>query len=273
MVQVVETLLRVLPWLTTTLAANVIHYRSLFSARQEGRRHFIESAAALSSRRHFPGSSPDEHELLTFDLMQSAIMRKARYKIKVVHYSSTVLYVALFYAFLPELHLDEFVPGLGTAEGLVVGLLSGLVTILLDENRLGDMRTTWRPGVDYESRFWGFVWDAIRILCASSTPIEDCLFYHSWLYRVLVQSLSDDIEFESFTDVPLSMWSWTAWLVCNSALALYNGKEWRSSMLSGLLSLWVTARSGQLLDGVLALSVSRMTVNLWVVLTGQRQFW
>ncbi|KAG6543135.1 hypothetical protein Mapa_015384 [Marchantia paleacea] len=273
MVQVVETLLRILPWLTTTLAANVIHYRSLLHAREEGHRQFIESAAAITNRRHFPGSSPEEHELLTFDLMQSPIMRKARYKIKVVHYGSTVLYIALFYRFLPELYFDEFIPGLGTAEGLVVGLLSGLVTVLLDENRLGDMRTTWRPGVDYDSRFWGFVWDGIRILGALSTPIEDCLFYHSWLYRVFVQYLSEDIEYESFTDVPFSIWSWTAWLICNSAFAVYNGKEWRSSMLSGLLSLWVMARSGQFLDGILAMGVSRMTVNIWVVLTGQRQFW
>ncbi|KAL2650457.1 hypothetical protein R1flu_018585 [Riccia fluitans] len=269
-----ETLLRALPWLMTTLSANVIHYRSLLHARKEAHKQFEATAAvaATTNRRYFPGSSPEEHELLTFDLMQSAVMRKVRYKVKVVHYGTILVYIALFYQFLPELHWDEFNPGFGTVEGVVVGLLSGLVTVLLNENRLCDMRTPWRPAADFESGVLGFFWDAIRILGAITTPFEDCLFYHSWMYRSLVQYLSED-ENMSFTDVPFSCWSWTAWLACNSAFAVYNGKEWRSSLLSGLLALWVMGRKGQFLDGIIVLTACRMTVNAWVVLTGQRQFW
>ncbi|KAL3701204.1 hypothetical protein R1sor_019226 [Riccia sorocarpa] len=262
---------------TTESCSNIIHYRSLLHAKQEAHKQFKATAAlaAITNRRHFPGSSPEEHELLTFDLMESPLMRKARYKVKIVHYGALMVYIALFYHFLPELHWDEFTPGVGTVEGLVVGLLSGLVTVLLNENKLCDMRTAWRPAADFESRELGLFWDVIRTVGAFTTPYEDCLFYHSWMYRLLVQYLrvDEDMPIRAFTEVSFTSWSWRAWLACNSAFALYNGKEWRSSLVSGLLSLWAMGRKGQFLDGIIALTACRMTVNTWVLLTGQRQFW
>lgn len=258
----------------TTVSANVIHYFSLWYAKEEALRQAAEAASATTGRRGrwYPGSDPEEHQLLSFDLMNSPAMRKARYLIKLIRYGCTLLYVAIFYNFLPELSFESFSPGLGTIEALVVGVLGGLVTLYLNENRHLEMRTCWRPDVDYGSEFWGWLWDGIRVAGAFSTPVEDSLMYHSWIYRSLTCYLTRN-SYNSFIDVPFLDWNWVACIASNGVFALYNGTEWRSSGLIGILSLWVTGRRGQLLDGILAHGICRVTISTWVLYTGQRQYW
>ncbi|CAM6083296.1 unnamed protein product [Calypogeia fissa] len=266
--------LRVLPWLMTTVSANVIHYFSLWIAKEEAHRQVLESTTASHARhsRWYPGSDPEEHERLSFDLMNSPTMRKARYLVKLIRYGCTLLYVALFYNFLPELSIEKFSPGLGTIEALVVGVLGGLVTLYLNENGHLEMRTCWRPDVDYGSQFFGWVWDGIRFAGAFATPVEDALMYHSWIYRSLTCYMTEN-SYSSFIEVPFLDWNWVACIASNCVFALYNGTEWRSSGLIGILSLWVAGRRGQLLDGILAHATCRVTISTWVLSTGQRQYW
>lgn len=210
---------------------------------------------------------------LSFDLMKSSSMRLARYKIKLLRYSATLTYLIIFWAFISEV-TPPFTPGWGTIEAFVVGLLAGLITVYLNENGTHIMRTPWRPSVDFKSAGYGCVWDLLRLAGGSLlVPFEEELFYHSWLYRYLCQLFSSRGLYHSFTEVPFREWNWVAWLASNGFLALYNGQEWKSYGVSGLLSNWVIARRGQFMDGIIAHSIRNLTISFWVLCTGQRQFW
>lgn len=256
----VDTLLRLTPWILTITLANVVHYQSLFEARDEERMR----VALYQVKR--------EHELLTFDLMQSPIMRKCRYKIKLLRYVATSLYILIFHRFIGELH-EPYVLSSITVECLIVGILSGLVTVYLNENQDEAMRTLWRPAYDFNSGSLGDTWDILRLVGASlAVPVEEELFYHSWMYRYVITWLWRD-KYERFVDVPFSEWSWLAWLVSNGIKGVYNGKEWQSYFITGLLFQVMISRRGFFLDGLLTHSVAGFTVGCWVLASNQRQYW
>ncbi|CAM6071216.1 unnamed protein product [Sphagnum tenellum] len=263
-----DELLRITPWILTILCANIIHYRSLWTAREESKdrvRALRKSAAQSDSKL--------EHERLTFDLMRAPAMRKARYKIKLMRYCGTTLFVLVLKRYhLPELH-ERYTIGIITLEVLIVGMLSGLIVVYLNENQEETFRTLWRPSFDFQSPRIGLFWDIVRVLGTSvSVPIEEELFYHSWMYRYMVQLLNRH-HYKSFTEVPFLKWSWPAWLASNVIKGIYNGKEWRSYCISGLLFQWMIGRRGLFLDGVFTHAISNLTISCWVLLTGQRQYW
>lgn len=261
----VDELLRFMPWILTITCANVVHYRSLWAARDAERKRIRKP-----SDHDAPGPHPP-HELLTFDLMQSPIMRKARYKIKLLRYIATSLYILLFHRFIPELHEPYSVNSI-TLECFIVGALSGLITVYLNENQDEAMRTLWRPGHDFESGLVGDTWDMLRLVGSSlAVPVEEELFYHSWMFRYIVMVRKG--EYESFVDVPFWEWNWVAWVVSNGVKGIYNGKEWQSYFISGLLFQWMIGRRGLFLDGLITHSVSNLTVGCWVLATNQRQYW
>lgn len=264
-----EELLRITPWLLTIICANVVHYKSLWAARDEDRKRVIAQRKKAEEDENI---SP-QHELLTFDLMQSPIMRKARYKVKLLRYLSTTLYLLLFHRFIPELHEPYRLNSACTLESLIVGILSGLITVYLNENQDEAMRTLWRPGHDFGSQVRGDTWDMLRLVGATvAVPVEEELFYHSLMYRYVVTVVAKG-RYERFLDVGFREWSWTAWVLVNGVKGLYNGKEWRSRFVSGLLFGWMVGRRGVFLDGVVAHAVSNLTVACWVLGTGQRQYW
>lgn len=259
-------MLRITPWILTIICANVLHYRSLWTAKEESREK-IQALKKISET-----ANKFEHEPLTFDLMRSPAMRKARYKIKLLRYSATSIYILLFQSYLPELH-ENCTVNSKTLESIIVGLLSGLITVYLNENQDEAMRTLWRPIFDFRSRTEGQIWDTIRLLGATlAVPFEEELFYHSWMYRYIVHILNRN-RYKSFVDVSFLDWSWTAWIISNLVKGLYNGKEWRSYLISGLLFQWMIGRRGSFMDGVLSHAVSNLTVGGWVLATDQRQYW
>lgn len=251
------TLLRVLPWLLTVLSANALHYSSLLQTRSQAKR------AARAA---------DSPPPLSFSLMNSPPMRAVRYKIKLLRYCATLIFLLLFWGSIPELFLSFK----GTSvEAFVVGLLAGFITIFLNENRALNMRTPWKPSLDFHSAIYGCMWDMLRLAGDSLlVPFEEELFYHSWLYRYLCFMMSNSGHYHhSFAEVPFTEWNWGAWIICNAVLALYNGQEWRSFGISGLLCNWVIARRGQVMDGVVAHAIRNLTVSVCVLAAGQRQYW
>lgn len=177
----IEEVLRITPWILTIICANMLHYRSLWTAKEENRRQVMamrETSAEESKMYH--------HELLTYDLMRAPTMRKARYKIKLLRYSAMSMYIMVLNSFLPELH-EPYVVTSVTLECIIVGMLSGLITVYLNENQYEAMRTLWRPALDFGSISLGRVWDTIRLMGASiAVPVEEELFYHSWIYRYII---------------------------------------------------------------------------------------
>ncbi|KAG0567625.1 hypothetical protein M758_7G127700 [Ceratodon purpureus] len=276
--------LRITPWILTIICANVLHYRSLWTARDEDRKRVLAQRITSQQKAKHDATSKEgyeftrkqaatsKHELLTFDLMRSPVMRKARYKIKLLRYVATSLYILMFHGFIAELN-EVYPVNIFTLECLIVGVLSGLITVYLNENQDEAMRTVWRPSYDFDSGFLGDTWDMIRLVGASlAVPVEEELFYHSWMYRYIVK-LSHSGEYHSFADVSFSDWSWVAWIVSNGIRGIYNGKEWQSHFISGLLFQWMIGRRGLFLDGLLAHAIANLTIGWWVLSTNQRQFW
>lgn len=95
---------------------------------------------------------------------------------------------------------------------------------------------------------------------------------HSWVYRYIFKLLHPR-DYESFANVSFSEWSWVAWLMSNGIKGIYNGKEWQSYFISGLLFQWMIGRRGLFLDGLLTHAVSNLTIGCWVLSTNQRQYW
>lgn len=280
----VEVVLRITPWILTIICANLLHYRSLLDARNENRERVLAQRVTSKQQAKREASSKDafefmrkqattsKHELLTFDLMRSPIMRKARYKIKLLRYAATSVYILFFYRFIPELN-EAYPVNFFSLECLIVGILSGLITVYLNENQDEAMRTLWRPAVDFGSGFLGDIWDVIRLLGASlAVPVEEELFYHSWMYRYILKLLHKD-EYASFVHVSFFEWSWVAWLISNAIKGIYNGKEWQSYFINGLLFQWMIGRRGLFLDGLLTHAISNLTIGCWVLTTNQRQYW
>lgn len=191
----VEGVLRITPWMLTIICANVLHYRSLWTARDENRKRVIAERVISKQKAKKDATSKEgfeftrkqattsKHELLTFDLMRSPVMRKARYKIKLLRYVATSVYILLFHGFISELN-EVYPVNSFTLECVIAGALSGLITIYLNENQDEAMRTVWRPGHDFDSGFLGDTWDILRLVGASlAVPLEEELFYHSWMYR------------------------------------------------------------------------------------------
>eukprot|EP01018_Ginkgo_biloba_P031847 Gb_35847 [translate_table: standard] len=266
---VMEIVLRVMPWLIATVSANVLHYTSLWPSTNRS-----------PTQVRFPNQTKQQPETrnpypFTFHLMSShPILRLIKYRIKLIRYTCTFLHLILFYRFLPELN-RAFIPGWGTVEAIVVGLLSGFITIYLNENRTHDMRTEWKPELDLESGLEGFVWDVLRVFGdALAVPLEEELFYHSWLYRFLINIFFEERKesFGGFGRVGLRKWNWRAWVVSNGVYGGFKGKEWRSYVVLGFFSQWVICRRGQFVDGVIAHALRNSTVNLWALITGQRQY-
>ncbi|KAI5062645.1 hypothetical protein GOP47_0023184 [Adiantum capillus-veneris] len=248
--------LRAFPWLLTVLSANLLHYSSLLQARAHARRLAMDSPPPLS-----------------FTLMNSPSMRLVRYKIKLLRYSATLIFFLLFWSFIPEIAVPLEM-GWGTIEASIVGLLAGFITIYLNENMALNMRNPWKPAIDFQLASYGCMWDMLRLFGATLlVPFEEELFYHSWLYRYLCQLVSRERHYGSFMDVPFHEWNWGAWIAANGLLALYNGQEWKSYGISGLLCNWVIARKGQLMYGILAHSIRNLAISFWVLSTGQRQYW
>ncbi|KAH7332351.1 hypothetical protein KP509_20G083600 [Ceratopteris richardii] len=205
--------------------------------------------------------------------MRSPLMRLVRYRIKLLRYLETLVFLLLLGPLLPEL-AAPFYADWGMAEACLLGFLAGLITIFLNENKSLDMRTPWYPYLDFNSTFYGHMWDAVRVAGGSLlVPFEEELFYHSWMYRYFCSRLSGKEQHQSLLDVPFSECNWGALIATNGFMAIYNGKEWRSSGLSGLFSNWVIVRRGRFMDGVFAHAIRNITINIWVLVTDQRQFW
>lgn len=114
-------------------------------------------------------------------------------------------------------------------------------------------------------RFCGISISHFQILNSKSYMVH-------WMCRYIVHMVHRK-EYMSFVDVSFLDWSWLAWLASNGIRGIYNGKEWKSYFISGLLFQWIIAKRGCFLDGLIAHSVSNFTIGCWVLTTDQRQYW
>jgi membrane protease YdiL (CAAX protease family) len=113
----------------------------------------------------------------------------------------------------------------------------------------------------------------IHLVGASlAVPVQEELFFHLRLYRYMLKRLHPQ-GCDSFASVLFSAWNWAVWIALNAIKGVYNGKEWQSYFINGLLFQWMIGRHRLFLDGLLMHAVSNLTIGYWVLSTNQRQYW
>lgn len=251
-------MIRAFPSFFAIIIANRLHYNTLRAAT---------TLARIPKKEGGGGRLAS-----SFELTRSLPMRRVRYWIKLVRYSSTSVFLLLAYPFLPELQdpTRRFEPlSLFT---LLLAFFSSLAVIFLRENKDEKMRTLWQPSVDFKSSHLGTFFDSLRIVGSIvAVPVEEELLFRALIYRFLVTFWLSN--YDTFVDVPFHVWNWKAAILTSLLYGVLHGGEWLSSAVSGFLFQLVVVKEGSLISGITAHALKNAIIGLWVVVKGQREYW
>ena len=254
---VLHVIIRCFPFASTVFFANHLHYTTLNAITRQARR---------SEGEH------EEHRILSYQLTKSLAMRRVRYWIKLVRYTSTIFFLLLSFPLLPELWDLELV--LPSAWTVAAGLLCAVVTIGFHENVGENWRTKWQPQKDFHSPATGMWFNVLRMIGSCVlVPIEEELLFNSLLYRELSLLLEGAHGFNSFSDVPFDFWSWKALLITTVVFGWQHGKEWKSSSVSFLIIHLRFRQQGSFQSALAVHSIANSFIGLWVLTTGCTDFW
>lgn len=107
---------------------------------------------------------------------------------------------------------------------------------------------------------------AIRIAgSALLVPILEELFWRGWLMRWLI-----DTHFEK---VPLGQYAPSAFWLVAILFASEHGPYWEVGLIAGVIYNWWLVRTRNLADCMLAHAVTNAVLGLWVIWTGEWQYW
>jgi CAAX prenyl protease-like protein len=111
---------------------------------------------------------------------------------------------------------------------------------------------------------WWFIF--IRTLgCTALVPVMEELFWRGWLMRWLAHH-----EFEK---VPLGAYIPSAFWVVAVLFASEHGPYWDVGLAAGIIYNWWIVRTKNLADCIVAHAVTNGLLSLYVLLTGQWQYW
>ena len=166
-------------------------------------------------------------------------------------------YDELAYRTLPD--------GREAALALLVGLVVFALWIHLDAPwmTLGEPTATFRPltadgGID-----WALV-VARWIGAACLVPVMEELFWRSFLMRWI-----SNPQFESVAPQQAGLKA----IVLSTFVFMLAHTLWLAAIVAGLAYAWLYVRSGKLWMAVAAHAVTNGALGIWVVATGQWQFW
>ena len=107
---------------------------------------------------------------------------------------------------------------------------------------------------------------ALRVAgSALLVPIIEELFWRAWLMRWLI---SPRIE-----AVPLGTYNRLAFWVTAALFAAEHGPYWEVGMMAGIVYNWWMVRTRSLGDSILAHAVTNLALGLFVIRSGQWQYW
>jgi exosortase E/protease (VPEID-CTERM system) len=110
------------------------------------------------------------------------------------------------------------------------------------------------------------LWISLRVVGAILTvPIAEELAFRGFLMRRVARS-----DFES---VDLSRFSWIPFLVSSVAFGILHGDRWIAGSAAGMLYAWAALRRGRIGDAVAAHALTNALLAMWVLATGNWQFW
>ena len=111
---------------------------------------------------------------------------------------------------------------------------------------------------------WWFL--GIRILgSVALVPIVEELFWRGWLMRWLI-----DVDFEK---VPLGKYVPGAFWIVAVLFASEHGPYWEVGLIAGVIYNWWIIRTRNLADCILAHAVTNGILAVWVLATGEWQYW
>jgi hypothetical protein len=112
---------------------------------------------------------------------------------------------------------------------------------------------------------WALPWIAIRLFgSAVVVPVMEELFWRSFLLRYLVSP--------DFRQVPLGTFTTSA-LAISVALFGAEHNQWFAGMVAGLLYTLLLYRTKSLFSCIIAHAVTNLLLGVYVLMTGQWQYW
>lgn len=107
---------------------------------------------------------------------------------------------------------------------------------------------------------------AIRILgSVALVPIAEELFWRGWLMRWLIDP--------NFEKVPLGKYAPFAFWLVALLFASEHGPYWEVGLIAGVIYNWWLVRTRNLADCILAHAVTNGLLAVWVIVTGEWQYW
>lgn len=107
---------------------------------------------------------------------------------------------------------------------------------------------------------------AFRIIGSMAlVPIAEELFWRGWLMRWLIDT--------NFEKVPLGKYAPGAFWIVALLFASEHGPYWEVGLIAGIVYNWWLIRTRSLADCILAHGVTNGLLALWVLTTGEWQYW
>jgi uncharacterized protein len=100
---------------------------------------------------------------------------------------------------------------------------------------------------------------------AMLVPVLEELFWRAWMMRWLINP--------DFQKVPLGKYVPSAFWIVAILFASEHGPYWEVGLVAGIIYNWWIVRTRNLADCILAHGVTNAILALYVVLTGQWQYW
>lgn len=150
-------------------------------------------------------------------------------------------------------------------QAFLLGLGIFVVWINLDRGwvTIGELKSGFVPINDAGSFDWPLI--VVRILGAAAVvPVMEELFWRSFVQRWI-----DRKDFHSLAPAAGSLRA----LLLTSVVFGFEHSQWLAGIFAGLAYGWLYRRSGSLWPPIVAHSLTNLLLGVWVVNTGQWQFW
>ena len=116
---------------------------------------------------------------------------------------------------------------------------------------------------ELKTNLWFIVIRAVS--CTFLVPIIEELFWRGWLMRWIID--------KDFTRVPLGTYAPGAFWIVALLFASEHGPYWEVGLAAGIIYNWLMVRTRSLADCILAHAVTNGLLSIYVLQTGNWQYW
>jgi uncharacterized protein len=102
--------------------------------------------------------------------------------------------------------------------------------------------------------------------CVLLVPVVEELFWRGWLARWLIDA-------EDFRRVPWGVYTASSFWIGSALFASEHGPFWEVGLIAGIAYNWWMRRTRSLADCILAHAVTNGCLSIYVLATGQWQYW